>query len=72
MYIPKQYQITDREKTRGFIDHHPFATLVTETPEGPFAPHLPFIFNEESDALILYSHMSLENSQWKHFNEAES
>lgn len=71
MYVPKQFEMADREAILDFMAANSFATLVTVRHGAPFASHLPFILDRgrgENGTLI--AHMARANSQWKDFSEA--
>jgi transcriptional regulator len=66
MYIPAFNRVSDESKVREFIHSHGFATLVTTGPQGPWASHLPFVFDEAGGG-TLRCHMARANEQWRHF-----
>ena len=41
MYTPPHFVEKDEAVLYSFMQDHPFATLVTQTPDGPIASHLP-------------------------------
>ena len=43
MYIPKAFEVTDRDALHAFIEANSFATLVTTVDGSPFATRLPLI-----------------------------
>lgn len=45
---------------------NPFAILISSTPDGPFATHLPLVIREEGDRLILRGHVARANGHWQH------
>jgi len=63
MYQPKKYQKTDRHYFLDFINHHPFATFVTQG-DRLLATHLPFLTKGEADSFRLFSHMANHNEQF--------
>lgn len=67
MYIPAANRITDPATINGFIHSHGFATLVSVGKAGPWASHLPFVFDEEEGGGRLRCHMARANEQWQHF-----
>ena len=69
MYIPSYYKQKDIDKTIAFMQAYNFASLISIQDNIPIATHLPFIIEKESEALVLYSHLSKANPQWKTFSE---
>ena len=68
MYIPKRFVFDDAECIIPFIKAHSFASIVTVKNNQPTANHLPFVIEERNDDLILGSHFSRSNPQWKDFS----
>lgn len=69
MYVPSAFAERDPAWLDGFLDAHDFATLVTSTPEGPFASHVPVIV-ERRDGLIVTGHLARPNPQVRHAGRA--
>lgn len=67
MYIPASNRISDPVKINEFIHANGFATIVTYGKTGPWASHLPFIFDEAPNGGRLRSHIARANEQWQHF-----
>ena len=66
MYIPPSFLETDVGKLHDFIEHHSFATLITNQDGEPFASHLPLLLDRNSGhSGRLIGHMARANSQWK-------
>jgi transcriptional regulator len=63
MYIPDHFSIKSVETLNKIIQTHPLGVLVTVTPEGPDANHIPF----ELDAArgMLTAHVARANSVWQ-------
>jgi transcriptional regulator len=73
MHIPKLYREEDREKILEFLKKNNFPTLVTHDGEKLIATHLPVeIVQAGEDQLVIYSHMSRVNPQWKSFGDQEA
>jgi transcriptional regulator len=67
MYIPAQDRVTDAAKINAFIQANGFAMLVSQGDNGPWASHLPFVFDEaEGEGGLLRTHMARANEQWRH------
>ncbi len=45
---------------------NPFAILVSQTDEGPFATHLPFAIHGNGEQVILRGHVAKANPHWQH------
>jgi predicted FMN-binding regulatory protein PaiB len=64
MFVPEHFRIEDREQIEGFIDDHPFATLITVSNGEIEASHLPI--RRFGDGK-LYGHMARANPLMKEF-----
>lgn len=71
MYVPKSFQVDDREQLDAFIRRFSFATLVTVERRGegtaPFATHLPLLLKDGK----LVGHMAKANPQWRQLSDAD-
>lgn len=68
MYTPPHFRQDDRAALFAAIRAHAFGLLVTQTAEGPFATHLPFLVEEDAGGgARLLAHMARANPQWRHF-----
>lgn len=45
---------------------NPFAILVSQTAEGPFATHLPLAVHQDGEKLILRGHVAKANPHWQY------
>ena len=62
MYIPAEFQVTDRAMISRFLEEHPFGTLVTSGADGfPVAAHLPFLLKETGEGYCLEVHLANVN-----------
>lgn len=71
MYIPEYHRVEDRAVTLAFIKANPFAILISNTADGPFATHLPILAQDVDGQMHLRGHMAKANPHWKHINENE-
>jgi transcriptional regulator len=71
MYIPKYYEENDTEKLVEFMQANSFAVMVTAVGGSPWGTHLPFVVKQESGKIVLTTHMSRANEQWKTLEEQE-
>lgn len=66
MYTPTSFVESDQTKLHDFIQHHSFATLVSQTDSEPFASHLPLLLDRDAGPHgTLIGHMARANSQWR-------
>jgi transcriptional regulator len=66
MYLPKQFEQSDRALALELMRAHNFATLVSVGDDGaPFITHLPLIATEESGELIVEGHVARPNPHAK-------
>ncbi len=68
MYIPKIFEITDKNIIEQYIKENGFATLITKDSNFPTGTHIPIELevNDKGDK-ILVGHISKTNLQWKEF-----
>jgi transcriptional regulator len=65
MYIPEFNRVEDRATALAFMRANPFAILVTDASDGPFATHLPVIVDEDGGRLRVRAHVAKANPHWK-------
>lgn len=61
MYIPKYYEITDKEEINSFIDRVGFGQLVSNVGGRIISTHLPLLLSEDKSKII--GHLALPNPQ---------
>ncbi|MBO6781941.1 MAG: FMN-binding negative transcriptional regulator [Alphaproteobacteria bacterium] len=61
MFVPKPFQITDRDVLYDLIEAYSFGTLVATQAGAPFASHIPFVL--ERDRHTLVAHVAKANPQ---------
>ena len=66
MYIPKSFEINDRDLIFDWMERYSFATLFSQHNGEPYATHLPLLLKKEEQAL--YGHFARPNGQWKDAN----
>lgn len=71
MYIPKDFEQNEKQKSIAFMQAYNFAVIISVKNNLPIATHLPFIVEERNDTIVLISHLSKANEQWKTFNDDE-
>ncbi len=74
MYTPKAFEVTDLPTLHGAMKQSELATLVTTTPRGLVATHLPLLLDEtRGEYGTLTGHVSRANLQWREADpEAEA
>jgi transcriptional regulator len=71
MYTPKDFLVDDLPTLHADIQNSPFAALVTLTPSGLVATHLPVLLDETRGPLgTISGHVSRANLQWQHTDPA--
>jgi transcriptional regulator len=70
MFVPRHFAEPDLTALDALAEAHPFATLVTQTEDGPFASHLPVLYRRDGDAVLVEGHWSRANPQWRHTGTA--
>jgi len=70
MYIPKGFELKDKDKIIAFMQRYSFATIVTSVAGKPMATHLPFHIKEQGEDMILTAHFAKANPQWKDLEQA--
>jgi transcriptional regulator len=61
MYIPKYFEITDKNEQYAFIAANGFGQLISTSNDRPCSTHLPFLLSEDKTKLL--AHLAIQNSQ---------
>lgn len=61
MYIPKHFEVTDRDEIFAFVEANAFGQLISNVNGRLFSTHLPFILSENRSKII--GHLALPNPQ---------
>jgi len=69
MYIPKHFNVTDKEEIISFIKNNSFGQLISSVEGKLFSSHIPFLFNEEDQSLLC--HIAKNNPQWENIEKQE-
>ena len=72
MYIPEFNRIEDQAVAIAFMRANPFAILVSNDGETPFATHLPIIASETSGQITVRAHVAKANPHWKMLEQKDS
>lgn len=66
MYLPKHFAEPRIEVLHEIVLHHPFATLVTQSDQGPVVNHLPLMLDATAGAHgTLRGHVARANPVWR-------
>ncbi len=71
MFIPKEFEITDKAEMITFIRRYNFGVIVSQKAGVPQATHLPFHVLEHDGNVILTAHFAKANEQWKGIEEQD-
>lgn len=69
MYIPEHFRVRDQAGAIAFMRANPFAILVSNTGEGPFATHVPVVIREKEDRITLRGHVAKANPHWRYIEQ---
>ena len=69
MYIPEHFRNEDRATALAFMRANPFAVLVSNNDDGPFATHIPVILREAGESLTIRGHVAKANPHWRYLQE---
>jgi transcriptional regulator len=69
VYIPEHFRVEDHTAALAFMRANPFVILVSSTPEGPFATHIPVVLRESGDHVLLRGHVAKANPHWRYLQE---
>ena len=71
LYIPKHFNVEDRDALVAFIEHNAFATLVSTGPPGLHVSHVPLLADRDaSGKLFLLGHVARNNPHWEALESA--
>jgi transcriptional regulator len=71
MYIPKAFEVSDRETLHAFIETYSFGTLISIVEGAPFATRLPMLLDPEAGQHgTLIGHVARANPHWRNFDES--
>jgi len=65
MYIPEFNRIEHQETAVGFMRANPFAILVSDNKDAPYATHLPVVIVNRAGAVTLRAHVAKANPHWQ-------
>ena len=66
MYVPRSFAETDVTRLHALMQSHSFATLVSDSPDGPVASHLPLLLEPDRGPHgALIGHFARANNHWQ-------
>jgi transcriptional regulator len=72
MYIPEFNRVEDQGVAVAFMHANPFAILVSNNENTPFATHLPVIVTDAGGLVIVRAHVAKSNPHWKMLEQKDS
>lgn len=69
MYIPKHFNVTDKEKIFSFIKANSFGQLISLVEGRLFSSHIPFMLSNDNQ--VIKCHLAKNNPQWESIEEQE-
>ena len=63
MYIPKQFEVTNKEEVFSFIEANAFGQLISNVKHKLFSSHIPFLLSDDKTKII--GHLSRQNPQYE-------
>ena len=77
MYIPEHFRIRDHADAIAFMRANPFAILVSNSDDGPFATHAPVVVCESKaqdsgQQLVIRGHVAKANPHWRYLEQQPS
>jgi transcriptional regulator len=69
MYIPKAFEIKDKNEIHSFLESNAFGQLVSNVENRPFSTHIPFLLSDDKSKLI--GHLAKQNPQHQELENQE-
>lgn len=69
MYIPKYFEVTDKEEIFAFVESNAFGQLISNVGGKLFSTHMPFLLSDDKTKII--GHLALQNPQHSDLNGQE-
>lgn len=70
MYIPKYFEISDKEEIFAFVDANAFGQLISNVEGKLFSTHMPFLLSDDKTKII--GHLALQNPQHSELDGQEA
>jgi transcriptional regulator len=71
MYVPEPFKIVDEGAILAFMEKYDFATVVSSTPQGLIATHVPVVVRRDDGGIAISGHVARANSHWRIMNGSE-
>ncbi len=65
MYVPESFRVADEGEIEAFLQQHAFATIVSSSPAGLQATHVPVAVRRDASGLVIVGHIARANSHWE-------
>lgn len=69
VYIPEHFRIRDDAAAINFMRSNPFAILVSNSNDEPFATHVPVVIRGTGDQVTLRGHVAKANPHWRYLEK---
>lgn len=69
MYVPEHFRVEDHATAIAFMRSNPFAILVSNADDGPFATHVPVVIRETAGQTTIRGHVAKANPHWRYLQE---
>ena len=69
MYIPKHFEVTDKDEIFSFIEANSFGQLISTVDGKPFATHMPFLMSNDNKKIL--GHVAKQNPQYSEIEGQE-
>jgi len=69
LYIPEHFRVRERATAIEFMRLNPFAVLVSNADDAPFATHVPIVTRENGDHVTLRGHVAKANPHWRYLEQ---
>ncbi|MBX7146184.1 MAG: FMN-binding negative transcriptional regulator [Alphaproteobacteria bacterium] len=66
MFIPKQFRIEEKKEWKKIVETIQFGVLIIFSEQRFISSHLPLLWEENGEQIILKGHISKANELWKH------
>jgi transcriptional regulator len=71
VYIPEHFRVRDHADAIAFMRANPFAILISDTDNEPFATHVPVVVRESEgeNKIVIRGHVAKENPHWRYLEQ---
>ena len=64
-YVPSHFRVADDQTIQEFMRTYDFATIVSTSPDGLVASHLPVLVRAAGASVVIAGHMARANQHWR-------